>query len=81
VSTTAVIFARGYDQTTGLELSTEAGPAAAAPIAYLVTAWDGFGKNSLGPVLTFQHLCYRQVYILGLLRRGLRCRIVANGGM
>jgi len=30
-STAAVILARGYDQATGLALSTEAGPANAAP--------------------------------------------------
>jgi len=36
-------------------------------------------SNASGPVLTFQHLCYRQVYILGLLRQDLRCRMVECG--
>ncbi len=41
-STAAVILARGYDQATGLALSTEAGRANAAPIVHLVSTWDGF---------------------------------------
>jgi len=43
-STAAVTLVRGYDQATGLALSTEAGPTNAAPLVHLVTHWDGFGN-------------------------------------